>query len=186
MERLVINLYGAPGTGKSTTASYLFYRLKKDGYKCELVAEYAKDKVYERNDMALSNQVYLFAKQYYAMDKAFSSGDVDIIIADSPLLLSNVYNNDFGIHESLCKLVGDVNKKYTNLNILLTPVGIYKEEGRTQNEEEAWAIHDKILKMSNLEFHYETNKFEVTTTDLIYKGIRLWLGGFNFIKTQTG
>jgi hypothetical protein len=39
---VVVNLFGGPGTGKSTTASGVFYHLKRDNRNVELVQEYAK------------------------------------------------------------------------------------------------------------------------------------------------
>ena len=39
----VINLYGGPGTGKSTTAAALFALIKREGYNVELVTEFAID-----------------------------------------------------------------------------------------------------------------------------------------------
>lgn len=44
---LYVNLYGGPGTGKSTGASYIFSKLKLAGVEAELVTEYAKDLVWE-------------------------------------------------------------------------------------------------------------------------------------------
>lgn len=41
----VINLIGGPGSGKSTTAAGLFFRMKSMGVRCELVTEYAKELV---------------------------------------------------------------------------------------------------------------------------------------------
>jgi len=35
---LVVNLYGGPGTGKSTTAAATFAELKMAGINCELVS----------------------------------------------------------------------------------------------------------------------------------------------------
>lgn len=43
----VINLYGGPGTGKSSTAGMLFAHLKLRGVNCEYVQEYAKDAAWE-------------------------------------------------------------------------------------------------------------------------------------------
>ena len=40
---LVINLFGAPGVGKSTGAAKVFTELKQLGVNCELVGEVAKD-----------------------------------------------------------------------------------------------------------------------------------------------
>ena len=57
---LVVNLYGAPGAGKSTGAAYIFSKLKMAGVKAELVTEFAKDMVWEENNEALHNQMYMF------------------------------------------------------------------------------------------------------------------------------
>lgn len=50
---LVINLFGAPGAGKSTGAAIVFAELKKRGVNAELVTEFAKDKTWEGNAIAL-------------------------------------------------------------------------------------------------------------------------------------
>lgn len=42
---ILINLFGAPGTGKSTGAAYIFSQLKMKGINAELVTEFAKDKL---------------------------------------------------------------------------------------------------------------------------------------------
>lgn len=54
---LIINLFGAPGAGKSTGAAYIFSKLKMLGVNAELVTEFAKDKVWENNTEVLSNQI---------------------------------------------------------------------------------------------------------------------------------
>lgn len=51
---IVINLFGGPGSGKSTGAAYIFSQLKMKGINCELITEYAKDKTWEKNFVALS------------------------------------------------------------------------------------------------------------------------------------
>ena len=52
---IVCNLFGSPGTGKSTLAAYVFAKLKMLGINCELVTEFAKDKTWENNKTALAN-----------------------------------------------------------------------------------------------------------------------------------
>lgn len=46
---IVVNLFGAPGAGKSTGAARIFSNLKMAGINAELVTEFAKDKVWEEN-----------------------------------------------------------------------------------------------------------------------------------------
>ena len=91
---LIINLFGGPGTGKSTTAAALFYKLKMMGINCELVTEFAKDITWEKNKKALACQPYVFGKQCYRIERCVDQ--VDVIITDSPLPLSILYNKDKG------------------------------------------------------------------------------------------
>lgn len=53
MKTIVVNLFGAPGAGKSTGAAYIFALLKMAGVEAELVTEFAKDKVWEGNTAVL-------------------------------------------------------------------------------------------------------------------------------------
>ena len=89
---LVINLFGAPGSGKSTGAAQVFSQLKLHGQNCELVTEFAKDLVWENNQKAFANQIYIFGQQSYRLSKMLD--EVDIIITDSPLPISIMYIYD--------------------------------------------------------------------------------------------
>ena len=60
----IINLYGAPGSGKSTIASGLFFHMKMAGLNVELASEYIKSKVFEENPYPFKDQLYCFAKQH--------------------------------------------------------------------------------------------------------------------------
>ena len=89
---LLINLYGAPGTGKSTGAAYIYSKLKLAEINCELVTEFAKDMVWDENKKAIYNQAYVFGNQYYRISRL--ENEVDVVITDSPTLLSIIYNKD--------------------------------------------------------------------------------------------
>lgn len=60
---LVVNLFGGPGSGKSTCAAGVFTLLKLSGVNAELVTEYAKDLTWEKRHVTLANQHYIFGKQ---------------------------------------------------------------------------------------------------------------------------
>jgi len=53
---IVVNLFGAPGAGKSTGAAYIFAMLKLMDLNVELITEFAKDKVYEETKKVWNNQ----------------------------------------------------------------------------------------------------------------------------------
>lgn len=54
---IIVNIYGSPSAGKSTTAAGVFYELKRNGIRCELVTEYAKSKVWEESYKVLNDQL---------------------------------------------------------------------------------------------------------------------------------
>lgn len=142
---IVVNLTGAPGAGKSTGAAYIFSELKQRGINCELVGEFAKDKTWEHNTTALTCQEYVFGKQSYRLARC--RDDVDVIITDSPLPLSIIYNTNPAIEESFPKLVMDIFNTYDNLNIFLIRVKPYNPKGRNQTEEESDELSIKIQQL---------------------------------------
>ena len=140
---LVINLLGGPGSYKSTSAALLFSILKRKDINAELVTEFAKSAAWENNVKAIENQAYVFGKQCYKMSRC--ADDVDVIITDSPLLLSIIYNHDKRLTENFNLSVMDVFNSYNNLNIFLNRAKKYNPKGRFQTEDEAKAIDNEIL-----------------------------------------
>ena len=158
---IVINLFGGPGTGKSTGAAYVFSMLKMHGINAELVTEFAKDKTWESNFAALNNQAYIFGKQCYRMSRC--ADQVDVIVTDSPLLLSSIYNNDSILGDTFDQTVLNVFNSYDNFNYVLNRVKPYSPIGRNETEEESAAITDKIvsmLKSNNIDFKYQDGCIE--------------------------
>lgn len=140
-QTLVINLIGGPGSGKSTCASGIFYQLKKLGINCELALEFAKDKVWEESIKILDDQLYVFGKQYHKLFRL--NGKVDVIITDSPLLISILYNKTPS--EYFNKLVIEQYHTFNNLLFFINRAENYQTEGRLQTKEESEGL-DNIIK----------------------------------------
>lgn len=165
-DALVINLIGGPGSGKSTIAAGLFYELKKKGYLCELVTEYAKDKVWEESYKTLDDQIYVFGKQFHRMFRV--KDKVDVIITDSPLPLSIIY--DKGESKYFHKLVIEQYNNFKNIMVFVDRETKYENEGRMQTEDEARMIDERIKHVLNL---HDINYTIIPTTQVINKVIDL-------------
>ncbi|WKY48942.1 AAA family ATPase [Eubacteriaceae bacterium ES3] len=165
---VIINLFGAPCAGKSTSAAYLFSRFKQDGYRCELVTEYAKDLVYENNTVALADQLYIFGNQHFRIFRLM--GKVDIIITDSPIENSIYYNTNSFIAESLENLIRDVATQYQSIGVFLhlNSVDDYDPSDRLQSKEEALKMEHLLLEKSRPFIDFESNKY-ILGADLGYK-----------------
>lgn len=142
---LVVNLTGAPGAGKSTGAAKIFSELKMLGINCELVGEFAKDKTWEHNATALDCQEYIFGKQSYRLARCRDK--VDVIITDSPLPLTIIYNKDEKLTEPLTNLVIAVYNSYDNINFFINRVKPYNPNGRNQTAKESNDISVKIKEL---------------------------------------
>ena len=166
----VVNLFGAPGSGKSTGAAYLFAKLKMAGINAELVTEFAKDKVYEDSKEVFNNQTYILGKQCFRQSKLRDK--VDVIITDSPLLLSIYYNDDKDIQDELSALTLKIFDSYDNHNYFINRVKPYNPKGRFQTEEEAMTIVDDMKDfLNNYNIPFEERDGNDKGYDLIYNDI---------------
>ena len=121
---LVVNLFGAPGAGKSTGAAIVFAELKKAGVNAELVTDFAKDKTWEHNMMALGCQEYVFGKQSYRLRRC--RDDVEVIVTDSPLPLGLIYNNNPALDHNFTNVVMNVFNTYDNHNYYINRLQFVK------------------------------------------------------------
>ena len=149
---LVVNLIGGPGCGKSTTTAGLFYELKKKGYNCEMSLEFAKDKVYEESFRTMDDQIYIFGKQFHKLWRL--KDKVDIIITDSPLVISLYYNKEESKHFD--NFVVEQYNKFNNLLYFIDRGDIeFQESGRLHNKKQSIEIDNRlktILTEKGVEF----------------------------------
>jgi len=142
MQTMLVNLFGGPGVGKTTAMAFIYAELKMRGFECEMVTEFAKELFYEGNDKAFSEQLYILGTQYFRLIN--TSDNVDLMITDSPILLSTVYNNLIKGEQDFNNLVVKISENFHNVNYLLERKVKYSCRGRRQNEEQANEVSKKV------------------------------------------
>lgn len=142
---VVVNLFAGPGAGKTTCAWAIASELKKRNIETEYVAEYAKEFVWDNQlemlDGSFEHQKALYEEQNRRVSRLI--GKVDVIVTDSPAILSLVYlkepNADFE------KTVLTAFNEQHNFNLFINRGKVYQQQGRLQNLEESKLIDESVI-----------------------------------------
>lgn len=180
---LIVNLLAGPGTGKSTTSAGIFHKLKSNDIDSELINEFAKDKTWEKNHIALSNQFYVSANQHYKQH--ILNGQVDVIVTDSPLIIGLFYYKEENeiIRNSFTSFIEESFRCQNNLNIFLNRKKKFNPNGRTQNEARCKAIDVEIKNfLDDRKISYCEIDADSSCVSIIYDMIVSRLGNTNEIK----
>lgn len=144
----VINLFGAPGTGKSSVRSGLFWLMKSHHFSVEEVTEYAKYLVLSGRSWQLkAEQLYLLAKQSHKQN-IVGRTKYEYAVTDSPLLLCQFYAPKKS-HAAFEDFVDQVNADYDNYNFFLTRdlSNDFEGRGRVHNRDQAIELEVKMRAM---------------------------------------
>ena len=166
MKPLFINIYGGPGSGKSTAMAYIFSKLKMKGVNVDMVMEFAKEVLYQGNLESLKNQIYIFGNQYQRFFNV--ARNVDVVVTDAPIFMSIVYNSLTTGREEFDALVNELGKRYRDKNYFLERVTPYSTDGRHQNEEQANDVSRTIIeKLKKYDINYEVTNSLAENLDKI-------------------
>lgn len=168
----VINLLSAPGSGKSTTGQILSGMLSIADYRVEYIPEFAKFATFSNNQAALSDQIYMFAKQENRLH-VLKDANLDFVVMDGPLPVALLFQPE-DYYRYYEPLVMEVFGSYDNINFYLhrNPTLAYKKHGRNQDKSQA-AILDNRLK-SILDRHnvvYEEHMVQRSLSGQLFKEI---------------
>ena len=143
---IIVNLFGGPGCGKSTTAAGVFYHLKMLHMNVELSTDFAKELTWENRGVALDDQPYILGEQHHRLHRL--DGQVDAIITDCPLTMGAAYlKNNAASYEDVFKNFSvELFNSMDNFNFFLQRGnGAYRQEGRIQDLD-ASVEKDKIIE----------------------------------------
>ncbi len=143
---IIVNLYGGPGTGKSTNAARIFATLKDFGLDVEYVPEYIKNWVWENRKISQLDQYYFFGNQVRSELKLM--GRVDFIVTDSPVALAGFYANLAGTESQkkafpimVMGYLADIEAMgHCNTHYFLKRVKPFNPNGRIHTERESIEI----------------------------------------------
>lgn len=176
---IIVNLFGAPGSGKSTTRAGLFYKLKINDINCEEIPEYPKDLTWEERKFTLGIQQYIFGKQLRNILRVINK--VDVIVTDCPLMMISYYaertEREGKVYpETFYQYMFDQTKQLELPNkvhnFFMVRAKKYNPVGRNQTEEESNQLSLELQDhMKSYRIPYTTVKGDKNAVDQIYRYI---------------
>lgn len=143
---IVVNLFGGPGSGKSTIMAGLFWLMRTKGIKCEMASEFVKESVFAEDNYVFKDQGFVFSNQLKRL--RVLEGKTDYAITDSPLLFSKIYG---GYHspEFHCYIDKCINE-FKNVNFIINRKVPFEKNGRVHSERESAEIDTMIRLRLNI------------------------------------
>lgn len=146
----IINILGGPGSQKSLFSAAIILYLTLHGKSVELLPDYARSLVWQKDYPALRNQ-FLIAEQQYHMQELLD-GQIQFLVTENALPQLMFYNEHY--EDNIC----DVAKtsdcirqwygQFNNVNILVQrDEKPYVQTGRFQKEEQAREVDVGIREL---------------------------------------
>ncbi len=161
----VINIIGGPGCDKSLFSAAIILNLNLRHKTVEMIPDYAKALVWQKDFEALKNQ-YQIAQRQFQMTELMD-GQVQFLVTECSLPQVLYYNEHYP--ENICDVaktrtkIMDWYKQHNNVNILVERGDKkYVHTGRFQDEEQARNI-DKALRQT---LNYQGMPYTVLPPDV--------------------
>lgn len=139
----VINLFGSPSAGKSTTMLGLTYEMKMLGLSVEKTDEFFKELIFEETAKSkFGGQLFVLAEQNRRLARL--EGVNDFAITDCPLPLIDFYTKKDYI-TGFNDLTINLYNKYDNVNYFIERNHEFENEKRAHNESQANQISEDLL-----------------------------------------
>lgn len=144
----VINIIGGPGCDKSLFSAAIILNLNLRHKTVELIPDYAKSLVWQKDFEALKNQYFIAQQQFRMLE--LLDGQLQFLVTECSLPQLLYYNEHFD--ENICDVaktrlqIRQWYKQHNNVNVLVERGDKrYLTTGRFQDEEEARRI-DRAMR----------------------------------------
>lgn len=172
MKPLIVEFLGCPGTGKTTSACYIFSMFKLKGVRASLALESASYFIQQRQSHIVKeerNQLSVLTHQYRTYKNLQELGH-NLIISDSSISLNKIYRKNQK-SKLIDDLILDLESEFKFIRVLLLPMHRYDTLGRLQTEEELKALQYNIEKLHN--YNYTISSSQKELEELFYKLVAL-------------
>lgn len=149
----IIEFFGGPGSGKTTSATHCFSAFKRRGIECEFTREYAQEAIFAQQTYQLAHQVIVAANQYRKYTELQDAGH-KLVFSDSSILLSKIYGAGSPKHDLLLPILDALHGDFEVIKVFVTRSDRpFSQRGRVHTEGQSREL-DILIKSRCGPFHY--------------------------------
>ena len=165
--KFLINIFGAPKSGKTTLMSAIFLSLKMNDIYCEMVSDYPKGVLFEHRKDVLTDQLHIFSVQTRRIEEIYRYADVTI--TDCPILHSLIYNADK--FKTLHPYIIEKHNSFNNLNLFIkqkkeVKYGSFKLMTVEEIKQKEVEIENMLKEYPHLEYPQEPTSIRKAIKDV--------------------
>ncbi len=164
----VINIIGGPGCDKSLVSAAIIVKLNQLEKSVELIPDFAKSLVWQKDFEALKNQYFIAQQQYHMLE--LLDGQVQYLVTECSLPQLLYYNEHYD--ENICDVAKTRlqilawYKQHNNTNVVVErSERKYIQTGRFQHEEAARLI-DRALRSTLAREHLPYSVLRADVDDI--------------------
>lgn len=186
---ILFNIWGTPGSGKTTTAAALFLAFKRAHRHVELVGEQARWHMQNGSTCMLEDNQFVVSALQFEKVKSLERVGCEVAIAECPFQQGSLYDEHLIYHNELKALLKKCADYFSlnghgTYNVFVERAHAYRAGERRETEEHAKSFEPKIRDLIGKPFNLEIKGNDAGIVELTDWAVNVVMPSWDRTRTK--